>query len=166
MNANLNTPLSSFGISESPSAPFFSLPDKDAFDDFHTSYPPTTDSLIGRGFESAQDSSESTPRSLDFRVDDWFLFNPSPSSFAPPLAKHSMETLLRVIRTWPSMLAKELQTPPILHSSHVCAETRLKPLANCTTITKMWAGQSTGASEIVRQTVLQELRTLLGQVRS
>lgn len=102
----------------------------------------------------------------------------------PPLAKHSMEVLLRVLKTWPKMLAKEFQPPPLLHSSQMyqiltsqSQNQRIQqadsaspvnpvpqPLANCFTIAKMWAGQCEGASGIVTETVTKEMQSLFEKV--
>jgi hypothetical protein len=98
----------------------------------------------------------------------------------PPLAKHSMEVLLRVMKTWPKILAKEFQPPPLLHTSqmnHILtsqnprvlqvepAQPVPQPLANCFTLAKMWAGQCEGASGIVTEAVTKEMHSLFDKVR-
>ncbi|KAF2495607.1 hypothetical protein BU16DRAFT_510534 [Lophium mytilinum] len=99
----------------------------------------------------------------------------------PPLARHSMEVLLRVMKTWPKMLAKEFQPPPLLHTSqmyHILTNQNPRvlpeqsthpvpqPLANCFTISKMWAGQCQGASDIVTETVTKEMQSLFEKYRT
>ncbi|KAF2808058.1 uncharacterized protein BDZ99DRAFT_391543 [Mytilinidion resinicola] len=99
----------------------------------------------------------------------------------PPLARHSMEVLLRVMKTWPKMLAKEFQPPPLLHTSQMyhiltnqnprilpeqSAHPVPQPLANCFTISKMWAGQCEGASGIVTETVTKEMESLFEKYRT
>jgi len=106
-----------------------------------------------------------TPQCNDnFTSRDRLLWNPGPSGSTPPLVKQSMQTLLRVIKTWPKMLAKGLQTPPMIHFSHADPNTVLQPMANCIAIAKMWAGQSDGATKIIHQTIIQEMRWLFDQV--
>ncbi|TGO67075.1 hypothetical protein BOTNAR_0048g00050 [Botryotinia narcissicola] len=80
------------------------------------------------------------------------------------LANHSMELIFRVFRTWPQMLAEGFQLPPIFHSTHFAQNDALpRPLATCTTLVKMWHGQSVGAEEIVRKTIVSELNLIVDQ---
>jgi hypothetical protein len=83
----------------------------------------------------------------------------------PVLARHSMETMLRVFRSWPRMMAKKTQLPPIIHSTQVLESVGPTPLANCFTLVKMWDGQSPGTSRIVQDTLKKELQSLLDSVR-
>ncbi|EKV04536.1 hypothetical protein PDIG_88520 [Penicillium digitatum PHI26] len=98
---------------------------------------------------------------------------PNPRSGSPAdtnstsLAKHSMELIFRVLRTWPIMLAEEFQHPPLFHLTHLTPNKTLPlplPLANCITLTKMWHGQCQGAEEMVRETILKELYSIVDQV--
>ncbi|KAF2195796.1 hypothetical protein K469DRAFT_544822 [Zopfia rhizophila CBS 207.26] len=135
------------------------------------SFPPDTDSLLAPEYpkaelNTAKTSSGATPDDCEFNSDDWLLWNPGPSGSTPPLVKHSMETLLRVMKTWPRMLAKEIQSPPMIHFSHADPSTVLQPMANCITIAKMWVGQSDASTEIVRQAVIQEMRALFETYRT
>ena len=171
MDLNMDTPLASFGFinpSETTTSLVHNLlADKDPFAGFQWSFPATTNSLPAPtqfDVEPALTSSGTSPGSGDFTSDDWLLWNPGPSHTTPPLVRHSMETLLRVMKTWPKMLAKGFQTPPMLHFTNTLPDTMLQPMANCVTVAKMWAGQSDGATEIVRQTVIQEMRSLFEQV--
>ncbi|KAJ5205289.1 hypothetical protein N7472_001737 [Penicillium cf. griseofulvum] len=78
------------------------------------------------------------------------------------LANHSMELIFRVFRTWPKMLAEEFQLPPLFHSIQITPNKRLpSPLAKCTTLTKMWHGQCEGAEDMVRETILKELDSIV-----
>ncbi|ETS78237.1 hypothetical protein PFICI_10299 [Pestalotiopsis fici W106-1] len=54
--------------------------------------------------------------------------------------KHSMRTIFRVLRSWPRMLAKEFQLPPIIHPLQF-KEGTPRPLANCIALCKIWSGQ-------------------------
>lgn len=65
--------------------------------------------------------------------DPWFL----PPDMTPPLVRHSMETLLRALRTWPRILCKGFLLPPMFHHS-ISRTTVSLPLANCCTLVKMW----------------------------
>jgi hypothetical protein len=96
--------------------------------------------------------------------DGWILSLLPQADTTPPLVRHSMERLLRVIRTWPRILAKELQLPPMIHPSQVPHSTLPQPLAICFTICKMWAGQCDGASEIIQDTVRKEMKSLFDRV--
>lgn len=84
------------------------------------------------------------------------------------LVYNSMELILRVLRSWPGMLAEGFQTPPLFHHTQLPAfweETASSPvtpqLANCITITKMWHGQQPGAEQLVQDTILREVDSLL-----
>jgi hypothetical protein len=57
----------------------------------------------------------------------WLLWPNGPTHNAP-LVRHSMQTLLRVIKTWPHILAKGFQTPPVLHHTHSDPTTILQPI--------------------------------------
>ncbi|KAH8591457.1 hypothetical protein B0O99DRAFT_269618 [Bisporella sp. PMI_857] len=89
---------------------------------------------------------------------------PSPAT-TPILVRHSMEFILRMLRTWPRMMAKEIQLPPIIHSSQIPETSRVKekatPLSNCFTLAKMWHGQCPGARELVQLTVEREMQDLI-----
>lgn len=80
------------------------------------------------------------------------------------LATHSMEVILRVLRTWPSMLAEEFQAPPLFHHTQLSVEPLLPPMAHCITLTKMWHGQMEGSEKLVQNAVLNELDSLLDKV--
>jgi hypothetical protein len=83
----------------------------------------------------------------------------------PLLAKHSMRVLLRLFRTWPRMVVKEFQLPPIFHHTAVPLEKPLPQLlSNCFTLAKMWDGQVEGSSAMVQETILKETRTIFSNV--
>ncbi|KAI0419389.1 hypothetical protein F5X98DRAFT_372798 [Xylaria grammica] len=88
----------------------------------------------------------------------------------PALIEHSMQTLFRAFRTWPSMLAKGIQLPPIIHpfqycdGGHVDGEMRTpKLIARCVTLCKMWVGQAEDSGQIVESAVLGEVESLLAK---
>ncbi|KAG0649493.1 Ergochrome cluster transcriptional regulator [Hyphodiscus hymeniophilus] len=101
---------------------------------------------------------------------DWmipFLSEPSLCDTTPLLAKHSMKTLLRLFRTWPRMIVKGFQLPPIFHPSMATSENALtQPLSNCFAIVRMWDGQSDGASGIVMETVLKETKIIFTNIQT
>jgi hypothetical protein len=82
----------------------------------------------------------------------------------PVLARHSMDMMLRIFRTWPRMVAKGIQLPPIIHSAPVLETTEPTPLGNCFTLVKMWDGQSPGSESIVKETLKREMQSLLDKV--
>lgn len=82
----------------------------------------------------------------------------------PSLVRHSMEFILRVLRTWPRMMAKGVQLPPMIHPTQSPSVTKSKWLSNCYTIVKMWFGQCPGTSEIVQGTVKREMEEIMSTV--
>jgi hypothetical protein len=113
--------------------------------------------------ESTRPTSANSPN-VSWIGDQWMLSVLPTADTTPPLTKHSMQTLLRVLRTWPSMIARGFQLPPIFHNSVDPLKNLPQPLANCFTLVKMWAGQFEGANSIVRDTILKEMRTLFEAV--
>ncbi|KAF2108616.1 hypothetical protein BDV96DRAFT_255835 [Lophiotrema nucula] len=179
MNLNLNSPLASFGFADTcdmSTTPVFNLlAEKDPFGVSSWPFATTIDTLSGPlaapanafNFALSAESSGTSPDSGDFSSpDDWLLWNTSAPQSTPPLVKHSMETLLRVMKTWPKALAKGFQAPPMLHFTHAHPDTALRPMANCIALTKVWASQSVGASEMVRQAIIQEMRGLFESYRT
>ncbi|KAI1814244.1 hypothetical protein GGS20DRAFT_430365 [Poronia punctata] len=79
------------------------------------------------------------------------------------LIEHSSQTLLRAFRSWPRMLAKGIQLPPIIHFFQVCDNGMPRHLSRCTTLCKLWAGQSEDSGEIVRDAVLGEIEGILAK---
>lgn len=104
--------------------------------------------------------------STDLTLNDhWYLASLNNPDTTPPLARHSMQVLLRVFRTWPSMLAKGYQYPPIFHHSISECSDRPVAFANCSTLVQMWYGQHEGSSDIVKETISKELKTIIEKVR-
>ena len=99
------------------------------------------------------------------RVDQPNTLDLLPSSATTPrLVRHSMELILRILRTWPRMLAKDIQLPPIIHATQVSEQFKTGTIANCITLAKMWHGQCLGAAEIVQDTVKREMQDLINTV--
>ncbi|KAF2653022.1 hypothetical protein K491DRAFT_695081 [Lophiostoma macrostomum CBS 122681] len=109
---------------------------------------------------------DATAERIDLCLDDWPLWQNGPSNEISPLVRHSMETLLRVFRTYPKMLAKGFQAPPMCHFTHVQPPMIQCPMALCAEMARIWVNQTVGTTEMVRRTVLQEMRTLFEQYRS
>ncbi|KKZ61439.1 hypothetical protein EMCG_03952 [[Emmonsia] crescens] len=83
------------------------------------------------------------------------------SDSALKLSQHSMEVILRVTRTWPRMMAKGNQLPPIIHPYQLSDGNIPTPLANCFALVKMWDGQRCGGTSIVQQTVKKEAQAII-----
>ncbi|KLJ05494.1 hypothetical protein EMPG_11028 [Blastomyces silverae] len=76
------------------------------------------------------------------------------------LTRHTMQTLFRIAQTWPRMMAKDTQLPPIIHPKQVSDGNIPEPLANCFALVKMWHGQPNGGASIVQQTVRREMQAI------
>ncbi|KAF2972880.1 hypothetical protein GQX73_g749 [Xylaria multiplex] len=86
----------------------------------------------------------------------------------PALVEHSVQTLLRAFRSWPGMLAKGIQLPPIIHPFQFCDgggdETRMPRLiARCVTLCKLWVGQAEDSGQIVECAVRGEAESILAK---
>ncbi|CAN9196101.1 unnamed protein product [Alternaria alternata] len=101
-----------------------------------------------------------------FPSSGWLLWPHGQTQNTPPLVRHSMQTLLCVIKTWPRMLAKGFQTPPILHHTHTNPKTILRPMQDCTFITKAWSSQTVHDTETVRDAILHSMRSLFSTYRT
>ena len=86
----------------------------------------------------------------------------SPAKIA--IREHSMEFLCRVLRTYPRMMARSENVPPIIHPIQVSAEDMALPLANCFTLAKMWEGSARPAGDLVDQTIKREMERLFSEV--
>jgi hypothetical protein len=122
----------------------------------------SSDATLQGSREVEHESSIVTP-GMDIAEDQWEL-QLTPITMTPPLAKHSTEFLFRVLRTWPGMMASEIQLPPIIHVSQLSNRALPLPLAKCVTIAKMWDGQSPGAADLVQKTVMNEMTSLFESV--
>lgn len=82
--------------------------------------------------------------------------------------RHTRQFVVRILRLWPRMLASYSTTghlPPVIHKLQL-AEKLPPPLANCSTLVKMWADHSEdGSRALVRNTIIEEVRRLLREVR-
>lgn len=86
-------------------------------------------------------------------------------TMAPPPPKQTVHFVIRVLKSWPRIMAMH-QTdglPPIIHKIQFEHGTP-RPLANCFTLAKMWAGHADGSGDLVMHTVLKELRRLIDEV--
>ncbi|KAI0129492.1 hypothetical protein BJ170DRAFT_275965 [Xylariales sp. AK1849] len=81
------------------------------------------------------------------------------------LVKHSMRTVFRVLRSWPRMLAKGFQVPPMIHFLQF-KDGPPRPMANCITLCNMWSGQCDSAAAIVEDAVRKEVDIILGKYRT
>ncbi|KAH6722103.1 C6 finger domain-containing protein [Leptodontidium sp. MPI-SDFR-AT-0119] len=121
--------------------------------------------LISRSFDpSVYNTALTTAPNFPGLDDPWISSLLSPDT-TPPLVKHSMGTLLRALRTWPRILSKGFQLPPIFHHSILRQPVPL-PLANCCTLVKMWDGQFRGTNALVQDTIMTEIKTLFGNFKT
>ncbi|KAK9250411.1 hypothetical protein V1507DRAFT_438159 [Lipomyces tetrasporus] len=112
----------------------------------HQAYPDTTTAVTRSSAVTTLDDSDGTHATspdVSMIQEQWMLSlwpSETPNS---ALAKHSMEFLFRVLRTWPRMMADEIQLPPLIHTTHFSNKALPLPLANCFTLAKMWMGNDT-----------------------
>jgi hypothetical protein len=88
-----------------------------------------------------------------------------PVQETPDLIRHSMEYIFRILRTWPRMVAKGVQLPPIIHPLQGPSPDGSKRLSNCFAVARMWYGQLPGTRELVQDTARGEIREILSSVR-
>ncbi|EPE30857.1 C6 finger-containing protein [Glarea lozoyensis ATCC 20868] len=86
-------------------------------------------------------------------------FYPNPAT-TPALPRHSMEYLFRVMKTWPRMIARGFQLPPIFHHSQTTSCDAPQPLAKCFMLTKMWYNENQASPEMIRTAVLAEMEII------
>ena len=81
------------------------------------------------------------------------------------VVRHTMHFVIRVLRSWPRMMAAHhtAQLPPPIHRLQL-ADGVPTPLANCYALTKMWSEHTDGSRELVKNTILQEIQRLFGEV--
>jgi hypothetical protein len=100
-----------------------------------------------------------------FPRSDRSLWSHGSTSDIPPLARNSMQTLLRVIKTWPRMLAKGFQSPAMLHYSHINPKTILQPMQDCIVVAKLWSSQTVHDTDAVRDVIIHNMRLLFSTHR-
>ncbi|KAI0875725.1 hypothetical protein GGS24DRAFT_275244 [Hypoxylon argillaceum] len=90
----------------------------------------------------------------------------------PCLVEHSVQTLFRALRSWPRMLAKGIQLPPIIHLTQFYHDSGgdnggdveiPKHIARCITLCKMWVGQAEDSGQIVQDATRGELGSILAK---
>jgi len=134
------------------------------FDQTHDSLDRALDSSLGLFSDLGCDSS------LDIIMGSGSAHNslsalPAPTPATTPLlAHHSMELILRILRTWPRMIAKGIQLPPIIHSTQAPDTLKVPLLSNCFTVINMWYGQCPGATDMVQATVKKEMQHIIDTV--
>jgi hypothetical protein len=115
------------------------------------------------GSDETNPSSMSSP-SMHLTSNIWDQpFYPNPET-TPEMTRHSMEFLFRILRTWPCMMARGVQLPPIFHPSQLAVKPLPLALVNCFTLAKMWYTMNEASSEIVRETIMKEMQVLLADV--
>ncbi|KAI1502177.1 hypothetical protein F5X99DRAFT_380164 [Biscogniauxia marginata] len=118
----------------------------------------------GGGSTSPSSEAAMAVRGQATEVESWLLALASqPVVPDPPeLVQHSSQTVFRMFRSWPRMLAKGIQLPPIVHFLQF-REGAPRPLANCITLCKMWAGQAEDSAQIVEDAVRTEVESILAK---
>ncbi|KAH7356917.1 hypothetical protein BKA65DRAFT_534684 [Rhexocercosporidium sp. MPI-PUGE-AT-0058] len=99
--------------------------------------------VVPRSFDSSLHSTALTTNTDFSGLGDPWIFSLLSPETTPPLVQHSMETLLRALRTWPRILSKGFQLPPTFH--HSISQ-------------HMWDFRGTNA--LVHDTVMTEIKTL------
>ncbi|KAI0520742.1 hypothetical protein F5B22DRAFT_50341 [Xylaria bambusicola] len=106
-------------------------------------------------------------------IEPWILAlagkNIMPDS--PGLVEHSAQSIFRAFRTWPRMLAKGIQLPPIIHPLQFCIsegeagdEMKMpKLIGRCVTLCKMWVGQAEDSGQVVESAVRGEVENILAK---
>ncbi|KAI0187584.1 hypothetical protein EV127DRAFT_436230 [Xylaria flabelliformis] len=95
----------------------------------------------------------------------------------PVLVEHSVQTLLRAFRSWPRMLAKGIQLPPVIHFFQFCCDGKRdfggpldagipKHISRCVTLCKMWVWQAEDSGQIVQAAVRGEAENILAKYRT
>jgi hypothetical protein len=90
-------------------------------------------------------------------------FYPNPAT-TPALPRHSMDYLFRVMRTWPRMIARGFQLPPIFHHSQTISCNTPQVLAKCFVLTKMWYNENEASPEMIRTAVGAEMEVIFNTV--
>ncbi|KAH6649053.1 hypothetical protein BKA67DRAFT_576655 [Truncatella angustata] len=104
------------------------------------------------------------------RVLLWGMGSQSTSNTDNPATRHTMHFVIRVLMSWPRILASYSadHLPPMVHRLQLGTagnEELPGPLSNCHTLTKMWTDHTRGSRQLVRNTIIQEIRRLLHEHR-
>ncbi|KAI0483591.1 hypothetical protein F4859DRAFT_404562 [Xylaria cf. heliscus] len=131
----------------------------------------------GTGSFSAGETAGATTDSKE--IEPWILaLAAKPLIHDPPaLVEHSVQTLFRAFRSWPRMLAKGIQLPPIIHFFQFCCDGKRdldstgdtgmpKHISRCVTLCKMWVGQAEDSGQIVQGAVRGETENILAKYRT
>ncbi|KAI1758135.1 hypothetical protein F4782DRAFT_476710 [Xylaria castorea] len=95
----------------------------------------------------------------------------------PALVEHSVQTLFRTFRSWPRMLAKGIQLPPVIHFFQFCCDGKRdlggggdagmpRHISRCVTLCKMWVWQAEDSGQIVQAAVRGEAENILTKYRT
>ncbi|KAI1263186.1 hypothetical protein F5Y18DRAFT_132184 [Xylariaceae sp. FL1019] len=138
-----------------------------------TSKPPTPGSDERDVFICRQSVLNGNPEAEE-EVEPWILALAARPANPDPVAvvNHSALTLFRAFRSWPRMLAKGIQLPPIIHFYQFgeggdlwSCDRAPRPLGKCITLCKMWVGQAEGSEKIVQDAVKAEIDNILSTYR-
>jgi hypothetical protein len=77
-----------------------------------------------------------------------------------------IKKISRVLRTYPTMMARQEQLPPYIHFWQIKQKPIPIPLANCFALTRMWQEKVSETDDLVMETIHHEMDRLLGEVRT
>ncbi|KAI0408477.1 hypothetical protein F4802DRAFT_594408 [Xylaria palmicola] len=133
------------------------------------------DPLTVVGHSSTRVSQSQSPSPSPSPSQPQSSFTPSSPSPGPTLTRSwgmcvcAAQTLFRIFRSWPRMLAKGIQMPPIIHLFQFCTggdEGIPKHIARCVTLCKMWVGQAADSGQIVQSAAMREAENILAKYRT
>jgi hypothetical protein len=98
------------------------------------------------------------------RREELLVSTPSPPELNAG-TQHTMHFIIRVLKSWPRMMAAHdlAVLPPMIHNVQL-EHGMPTPLANCSTLAKMWAEHVEGSSQLVRGSIAQEVQRLFREV--
>ncbi|KAL4799298.1 hypothetical protein BDV19DRAFT_295273 [Aspergillus venezuelensis] len=76
----------------------------------------------------------------------------------------TLQYLGRVLATYPHLMMRDGDMPPIIHHSQVSGKQMTTALANCYTIVRMWKNAAPGSHSIVVSTVRREMERLAVEI--
>lgn len=82
-----------------------------------------------------------------------------------PETFHTLQFIVRVLKSWPRMMInpEPALLPPMIHSAQLKHGTPT-PLANCSTLVKMWFEHIEGSSRLVYTSISEEVQKLFREV--
>lgn len=91
---------------------------------------------------------------------------PLPLQTPKELSPHMMQYLSRILKSYPKMMARKGNLPPIVHFVQLRDEKLPVALANCASLVLMWEGRASGSEAIILETMKREMDRLFKEVLS